>query len=918
MADLKNDNVAIELKNISKSFGSIQANKSINLSVRKGEILALLGENGSGKTTLMNMLSGIYKPDSGEIFINGEKVVIQSPEHSKRLGIGMVHQHFKLVEKFSAADNIYIGSETEEGIDKYLLRKKRYSDIKKMSQRFGFAVDPKKLVCDMEVSEKQTVEILKVLYYGANVLILDEPTAVLTLQEIKKLFSVLRKMKKNGCAIIIITHKLNEVLEISDRVTILRKGESIGTVNTAETDAKQLTDMMVGRAVELQIDRPHCVRDEVLLKLENVTVKGEMGSKAIDNVSFELRSGEILGVAGVSGCGQKELCEAIAGLQKVQDGKIYFKDTEISGKSPREIINLGVSMSFVPEDRLGMGLAATLGITDNMMLKSYGHPKGMLVDRKSARALSKKVIKELEINTPGTETPVKNLSGGNVQKVLVGREIESSPTVIVTAYPVRGLDINSSYLIYNILNAQKKKGSGILFVGEDLDVMLELCDRIVVLCHGEITGIVQAEKSSKEELGLLMTNAANTEKQKSIANDTNENDSTDSDFVYTAGKQYKPAKKQREPFVHLMKRDRLSLWKKCSIYTSAILIALIIGGLLVLANGANPISYYVNIFMGCFKKPIYFNGLIRLIIPLLITSLGISFAFKMKFWNVGGEGQFIAGAVFAVTIANLLKSSGLPSIVVLPLMFIAGAVGGGLIGLIPAVLKVKFGTNETLMTLMLNYIVLYVFMFLKKTYFFGQLGPQGMPNNRDYAILQENARIPQITIGKVAFDASLIVALVLCFVSYIYFKKTKHGYEISIVGDSAATAKYAGMNVPKIVVRTMFISAALVGVAGMLHVSGIATSYKLSEGITSGVGWTGVIVAWLSKLNPIGVLVTTVLMCILSKGSSAAESAFNISPAVSSILQGVILFSVLAADFFINYKLVLNFKSKSSVEGGKK
>jgi len=910
MAELRNGNAAIELKNISKSFGSVHANCGINLSVNKGEILALLGENGSGKTTLMNMLSGIYKPDEGEIFINGEKVVIQSPEDSKRLGIGMVHQHFKLVEKFSAADNILIGSDSEEGADKYLLRNKRFSKIKEISRKFGFDIDPRKLVYDMEVSEKQTVEILKVLYYGANVLILDEPTAVLTLQETRKLFSILRKMKQSGCAIIIITHKLNEVLEISDRVTILRKGQSIGTVNTAETNAKQLTDMMVGRAVELAIDRPECEKKDILLKLENVTVSGELGAKSVDDVSFELHGGEILGVAGVSGCGQKELCEAIAGLQEVENGKIFFKGTNIEGKTPREIINLGISMSFVPEDRLGMGLAASLSITDNMMLKSYTKHKGPFVDRKNTRKLAKKVVDSLEINTPGTETAVRKLSGGNVQKVLVGREIESAPNVIVTAYPVRGLDINSSYTIYDILNEQKKKGTGILFVGEDLDVMLELCDRILVLCHGKVTGIVDAKTATKEQLGLLMTNAAESENIERGGVDETVEQPSEISFEFKEKESKGNFKKKKEPVIHLIKRDSPSLLNKSMIYFGAILIALMVGGMLVLANGANPFSYYANIMIGCFEKPINFNGLIRQIIPLLITSLGISFAFKMKFWNVGGEGQFIAGAITATAVAHLFKDGSMPTVVVLVLMFIAGAVGGGIIGLIPALLKVKFGTNETLMTLMLNYIVLYVFIYLKKTFYFGQLNLQGEPNNRDFAQLAENARLPQIRLGSIVFDVSLLVAIVLVVVCYIYFKKTKQGYEISIVGDSIATAKYAGMNVSKIIIRTMFISAALIGVAGMFQVSGIATSYRLSTGITSEVGWTGVIVAWLSKLNPVGILVTSILMCILSKGSSVAESTFNISPAVSSILQGVILFAVLAADFFINYKPVFNFKTK--------
>lgn len=913
MADITQNNVAIELKNISKVFGSVRANDSINLSVNKGEILALLGENGSGKTTLMNMLSGIYKPDGGEIFINGEKVVIQSPEDSKRLGIGMVHQHFKLVEKFTAADNILMGADCEKGLDKYFVRKSRFKRIKEISRNFGFDIDPKKHVYDMEVSEKQTVEIIKVLYYGANVLILDEPTAVLTTQEKDKLFSILRKMKTSGCAIIIITHKLNEVLEISDRVTIMRKGKTIDTVNTAETNVKKLTDMMVGRTVELSIERPECKRDEVLLKLNNVTVAGENGFKGIEDISFELNAGEILGVAGVSGCGQKELCEAIAGLQKLETGTILYKDKNIEDMSPRDIINLGITMSFVPEDRLGMGLAASLSITDNVMLKTYTRSKGPFVDRKSSKEKAKEIIKELQIHTPGTEVAVRKLSGGNVQKVLVGREIDSSPSVIVTAYPVRGLDINSSYAIYDILNREKKKGAGILFVGEDLDVMLELCDRILVLCHGKITGIVDAKSTTKEELGLLMTNAANAEK-KEKKQDTDS--PADTKFEFESNKERKKIKKNKEPIIHLIKRDILPLRKTASIYLAAVILALVLGCVLVAINGANPFSYYWSIIIGCFKNSINFNGFLRQIIPLTITSLGIAFAFKMKFWNVGGEGQFIAGAILATTVAHLFKTSDVPSFIVLICMFLAGAVGGGIVGLIPAVFKVKFGTNETLLTLMLNYIVLYFFTFLKKTYYFGQLSPHGTPNNRDYAQLAQNARLPQIRIGEIAFDVSLVVALIFVVLCYIYFKKTKHGYEISIVGDSINTAKYAGMNVSKIIIRTMFISSALIGIAGMFQVSGVATSYRPSTGITSGVGWTGVIVAWLSKLNPVGIFVTSVLMCILSKGSSVAESTFNISPAVSSILQGIILFAVLGADFFINYKLVLNLKTKQ--EGGKK
>lgn len=587
---------AIQLKGITKTFGSVVANSNINLDLKKGEILALLGENGSGKTTLMNMLSGIYRPDKGQIFIDGKKVYIDSPEDSKRLGIGMIHQHYKLIEKFSVADNIWLGyhqpdedgksTENQERVNeqegitavcqensqtvkdenndlsaeanpadkendiiqdaqeqksgtakenfkkffvacgkyikkvckKVFLTKSRYTKIEEFAKSYGFDIDPKKRICDMAVSEKQTVEIVKVLFYGAKVLILDEPTAVLTEQEIQKLFSILKNMKEKGCSIIIITHKLNEVMSISDRVSILRKGEYIGTVNTSETNEAELTEMMVGKKVDLHIDRPVTHFDEDMLVLKNVCVNNSNNLRAIDNVSFKVRRGEILGVAGISGSGQKELCEAIAGLEKIKSGTIEFMGQTISGKSPLDIINLGIAMSFIPEDRLGMGLAGSLNITDNMMLKTYrGNKFNPFVDRKKAGAMAKGVVEKLDVQTPDTDkTPVRRLSGGNVQKVLLGREIETTPQVIVTAYPVRGLDINSSYLIYDILNKQKQDGVGILFVGEDLDVMLQLCDKILVLCHGRVTGIVEGAMATKERLGLMMTGMFASEAFKDI------------------------------------------------------------------------------------------------------------------------------------------------------------------------------------------------------------------------------------------------------------------------------------------------------------------------------------------------------------------------------------------------------------------
>ena len=496
---------AIEFRNVSKRFGSVVANDHINLTLRQGEILSILGENGSGKTTLMNMISGIYFPDEGHILVNGKEVTIRSPKDAFALKIGMIHQHFKLIPVLTAAENIVLGLPGKMALN----RKKLEQEIGELVKRYGFQLDPSEKVYSMSVSQKQTVEIVKVLYRGADILILDEPTAVLTPQETERLFDVLRNMRKDGKSIIIITHKLNEVMEISDRVAVLRKGQYIGTVETKDADPDSLTEMMVGQKVDLNIHRTEPGEGQDRLVVEQVSAVNAEGTQVLKNVGFTLRSGEILGIAGISGNGQKELLESIAGLYPYT-GKIWYVDDDgsrkdLEGMHPKEIEALGVRLAFVPEDRLGMGLVGTMDLTDNVMLRSYRDGRSFAADRKAPKKLAQEIVRDLEVATPGVSTPVGNLSGGNVQKVLVGREISGKPKVLMAAYPVRGLDINSSYVIYNLLSNQKENGSAVICVGEDLDVLLALCDRILVLQGGRAAGIVEARTATKEELGLMMT-----------------------------------------------------------------------------------------------------------------------------------------------------------------------------------------------------------------------------------------------------------------------------------------------------------------------------------------------------------------------------------------------------------------------------
>ncbi len=499
-----NKTVALELKGVTKTFGKVVANNNINLTVYKGEILSVLGENGCGKTTLMNMIAGIYFPDKGHIYVNGEEAVIRSPKDAFSYKIGMIHQHFKLVDVFSAAENIVLGINDE----KYNIKNVN-ERVLEISEKYGFNIDPKKKIYDMSVSEKQTVEIIKVLYRGADILILDEPTAVLTPQEIDKLFAVLKRMKEDGKSIIIITHKLNEVMAVSDKVAVLRKGEYIATVDTASTNEAELTEMMVGKKIDLNIDRTDSLGLDERLVVNGLNCADEYGVQVLSDVGFSVRGGEIFGIAGIAGSGQKELLEAIAGLQSTVDGEITFIDpdggetVDLRTKSAAEIRDLGVRLSFVPEDRLGMGLVGNMDAVDNMMLRGY-EKSHVFVNRKPPKQLADEIIKELEVVTPSTSTPVRRLSGGNVQKLLVGREIAMAPKVFMAAYPVRGLDINSSYTIYNLLTKQKETGTAVIFVGEDLDVLIDLCDRIMVLASGKVTGIVDARSTTKEEIGRMM------------------------------------------------------------------------------------------------------------------------------------------------------------------------------------------------------------------------------------------------------------------------------------------------------------------------------------------------------------------------------------------------------------------------------
>jgi simple sugar transport system ATP-binding protein len=493
---------AVRMVSIVKRFPGVLANDQVDLELRPGEVHALLGENGAGKSTLMSVLSGLYFPDAGQIYIHGRPVTIHSPRDAIQLGIGMVHQHFMLVPVMTVAENVILGLDRPRF---YLDLSKTERQLTELATRYGLRVDPEAYIWQLSVGEQQRVEILKMLYRGAEILILDEPTAVLTPQEVDDLFATLRRMAGEGQAIIIISHKLDEVEAIADRVTVLRKGRKVATVDRTQVSKAELARMMVGREVLFDLQKEPLQAGEVVLEASNLHALGDKGLPALRGVSLQVQAGEIVGIAGVAGNGQRELAEALTGLRPCKNGQIHVAGQETTNCTPRQAIERGVG--HVPEDRLGTGLVPNLSITDNLMLKAYrteALAQGPFLDPQAVRAFARDLVTRFEVSTPTLETPVKALSGGNLQRVLLAREISCRPAVMVAVHPTRGLDIGATEAVHRLLLELRHQGTGILLISEDLDELLALSDRVLVLYEGQVMGEVQPEEADVEEIGLMM------------------------------------------------------------------------------------------------------------------------------------------------------------------------------------------------------------------------------------------------------------------------------------------------------------------------------------------------------------------------------------------------------------------------------
>ncbi len=503
----------IEMKNITKKFGDFTANDNVNLLVHKGEVHALLGENGAGKTTLMNILYGLYQPTSGEIYISGEKVKVTDPNVAIKKGIGMVHQHFMLMEPFTVAENIILGMETTKGLG-ILDMDKAIEEVKELAQKYGLYVDPMAKIHEISVGMQQRVEILKALYRGAEVLILDEPTAVLTPQEIHDLIKIIRNLTKEGKSIIIITHKLKEIKQVADYCTIIRRGKHIDTVDVSEVSENELASKMVGREVSFKVEKEEREAKDIALEIKDLVVKDNRGIKSVDGLSLEVRLGEILGIAGIDGNGQSELLEAITGLRKIESGEIHIKGHDITNKTPREIIENKIAT--IPEDRQKRGLIMDFTVAENMILENYNKEpfaKNGILDYLNIKNFAKDLIEKFDVRPKNEILKARSLSGGNQQKVIIAREVTNDPDVLIAAQPTRGLDVGAIEYVHSALVRQRDNNKAVLLVSLELDEIMNVSDRIAVIYEGKIVGVMDAKDADENKLGLMMAGGGKNEEQ---------------------------------------------------------------------------------------------------------------------------------------------------------------------------------------------------------------------------------------------------------------------------------------------------------------------------------------------------------------------------------------------------------------------
>ncbi|MDO5285413.1 MAG: ATP-binding cassette domain-containing protein [Actinomycetia bacterium] len=904
----------LQLRGLTKTFGPKVANDAVDLDIQPGRVHAIVGENGAGKTTLMSMINGTAVPDRGTITFDGQVVSITTPQQAAALGIGMVFQHFKLVGSLTVAANVFLGRELTRG--RQLDTQQMEAEVRRLSDRFGLEVDPTEETRSLSVGELQRVEVLKALSHDTRLLILDEPTAVLTPQETDDLFVVVRELAQQGVAVIFISHKLDEVLAIADEVTVIRDGAVIATVPAAGLTKEQIATMMVGREVLLRIAHTPSHPGDEVLAVRDLTVVDERGVTALSKVSLSVRAGEIVGVAGVDGNGQAELCEAVAGLQHVDAGQVLLKGSDVTRASVRARREQG--LAYIPDDRQEVGTAPRLPVAENLIATHLAPPvaRAGWLHRAAVSNLAQALITKFDIRGASPTTPVGSLSGGNMQKVVIAREFEADPSVLVVSQPTRGVDVGAMEFVHNALVAARDRGAGILLISADLNEVMSLSDRLLVIHRGRIVDEFTQETMSETAVGLAMggeavdevaikaAETAHAEKAELVSTDLDLPASTeklvaevaapDSEEVTTvdaAPVDLESVKGRQASELSGADRSRTVLR---SVFTSAVqpLVAiggaLLVGAVIMLLMGKNPVVAYQALFGSALVTPYGMGGLIAHSVQLLILAAAVIVSFKAGFFNIGGEGQLYVGSLAGALAGVALKGSGLPGVVQILIILAVGFVAGALWGLVPGSLLAVWNVDIIVTTLMMSSIAVLLTQYLVT-------GPLRDPQYGSVGSkkIGTEAMLPYWE-PTYSLTPDIVIALAVTVVMALVLTRSTWGLKVRQLGEMNRFGEYTGVSPKSMAMQVMALSGAVTGLAGALFVIGPSSQGRFLQAFSPGYGFTAITVALLARLNPWAAIVAALFYADMMAGADQMQSSAEVPKSLVDLIRGLIILMITA------------------------
>lgn len=900
----------LELRGITKAFGEKIANSDISLAIEAGRVHALVGENGAGKTTLMNMISGIYQPDSGEMYLDGELVEISGPNKADSLGIGMVHQHFKLVPTLTVAANVFLGRELRNSFGK-LSRKRMEDEVLELSKRFGLEINPTDLIQDLSVGQRQRVEIIKALSHDTRILILDEPTAVLTPAETEELFIVVRRLAQQGCAVVFISHKLEEVLSIADEVTVIRDGRIVETREASGLTQTQIAALMVGRDVLLRVAHTPANPEEEALSVENLFAIDKRGAVAVNNLSLKVHHGEIVGIAGVEGNGQTELADAISGMYRAPQGVIRFDGEDVTRASVRQRRQRG--FAYIPEDRHDEGTGPKLSISENMAVTSLETPLARFgwLSLNQMRRFAQMLIAKFDIRGANPETTISTLSGGNMQKVVIAREFSSNPGLLVVSQPTRGVDVGAMEFVHNAILDVRNSGAGVLLISADLNEVMSLSDRLLVMYRGSIVAEFTQENMSEVAVGLAMAGVAPTKETLAEAKATSAKRLAELASTGVAATAHDSKAKEAEhpeegasrlsqkppsdssPDYNAKPSPKRPLFADFVTKTFnsamqpivAVLVALVIGSVILFSMGQNPFVVYFELFTSAWRTSYGISAIIASFIPLAIMAAGTIISFRAGFFNIGGEGQLYFGAFFGALAGIFID--GLPPLLHVLLILLVGTLAGALWGLIPGSLYAFWRVDIVVTTLLLSEIAKLITQFFVT-------GPVKDPQ-AGFPATEPIASELRISMFSPAYGIGpdLIIAIFIALLLALVLTRSVWGLRVKQLGEMNRFAEYTGVSAKKMAMQVLMVSGAVAGFAGALFVLGANSSGRFLQNFSPGFGFLAITVALLAKLNPWASLLAALFYSTMMAGATSLQSMGVPFPMVT-LLQGLIVVAITA------------------------